>query len=89
MRTGTIEANLPRLNAAARLSYLDELIERKRSGCEKEPLSQADLRFHQSEYERLVAELEAAQEASFLPERPRAGAALNDLLIRLRLPAAP
>lgn len=88
MRTGTIEANLPRLNATARLSYVDELIERKRSGCEKEPLSQADVQFHQAEYERLVAELEAAQKASSLPERPKAGAALNDLLIRLRLAAA-
>ncbi|HEY8503804.1 MAG TPA: nucleotidyltransferase domain-containing protein [Gemmataceae bacterium] len=85
LRTGTVEANLPRLNEFARLPYLDELIERKLSGPERTRLTGADLSFHEREYERLRAELHAAFELSKLPEAPRAAAALNDLLIRLRL----
>ena len=45
----------------------------------------ADLEFHQREYERLRAELEAAYQASDLPEVPTARPALNDLLVRLRM----
>ena len=85
MKTGEVEANLVRLNETANLSYLPELIERKRSGEEKERLSEVDLGFHEKEYERLRGELEAAHEVCHLPESPRAGPALNDLLIRLRL----
>ena len=85
MRTGEIEANLVTLNQAADLPYIDELVERKLSGPEKGTLDAADLRFHQAEYERLVKELESSAERSTLPEKPAAKAALNDLLIRLRL----
>jgi len=43
--------------------------------------------FHESEYQRLRAELQAAQEASQLPELPseETRAALNDLRLRVRL----
>ena len=85
MRTGEIEANLANLNESTKLRYISELIDRKRSGAEKERLSDVDLEFHQKEYERLRGELEAAYDASTLPERASAGPALNDLLIRLRL----
>ena len=85
MRTGVIEANLDRLNETAKLPYLDDLIQRKVSGAEKERLTEADLGFHRGEYERLRAGLEAAYEASALPEMPRGTAALHDLLVRLRL----
>jgi hypothetical protein len=37
------------------------------------------------EYDRLCRELEAASEASHLPETPSSAAALNDLLLRIRL----
>ena len=85
MRTGIIEANLVRLNEAAKLPYVDELIHRKLAGAEKERLADADLEFHRREYERLRAELESAYAASRLPEAPTGGAALHDLLVRLRL----
>ena len=85
MRTGTVEANLPRLNQTAKLPYVDELIQRKMTGAEKERLNDADLALHQREYERLRQQLQKAQEASDLPEAPRGSAALHDLLVRLRL----
>lgn len=85
MRAGEIEANLARLNETARLPYLPELIARKTGGPEKGRLAQADLAFHQREYERLRAELQQAFEQSRLPESPSAGPALHDLLLRLRL----
>ena len=50
---------------------------------EKATLEEADLAFHQGEFERLTAELEQARDTSHLPENPDKGA-LNDLLLRLR-----
>jgi predicted nucleotidyltransferase len=85
MTTGAVEANLPRLNEAAQLPYLDDLIQRKVAGAEKERLTEADLGLHRSEYERLRGQLQTAHEASALPEAPRGAAALHDLLVRLRL----
>ena len=62
-------------------------IDRKISGTEKGTLDQADLSFHEQEYERLPTELEEAFEQSVLPEQPSGAAALNDLLIQLRVPS--
>jgi predicted nucleotidyltransferase len=85
MRAGEIEANLVRLNETFKLPYLPELIERKVNGAEKVTLDQADLSLHEQEYERLLTELEKAFEDCQLPEQPGGAAALDDLLIRLRL----
>jgi uncharacterized protein len=85
MRTGEIEANLVRLNETFKLPYLPELVDRKVSGTETGTLEVADLSFYEQEYERLRKELEEAFEQSDLPEQPNGAAALNDLLIRLRL----
>jgi predicted nucleotidyltransferase len=85
MQSGVIEANLVYLNETARLPYLDELIQRKLAGKEKERLTEADLDFHRGEYNRLRGKLQEAHEASSLPESPRGSAALHDLLVRLRL----
>ena len=85
MRTGEVEANFVRLNETAKLSYIPELIERKVVGPEKGTLAQADLAFYEQEYERLRSELEKAFEDSHLPETPSSTAALNDLLVRLRI----
>lgn len=85
MRTGQVEANLLRLNEQAKLPYLGELVERKMAGGERSRLTDADLTLHQREYERLVASLEEAFQQSRLPEAPSTQAALNDLLVRLRL----
>ncbi|MES2735788.1 MAG: nucleotidyltransferase domain-containing protein [Verrucomicrobiota bacterium] len=87
MRTGEVEANLVTLNETFRLPYVDDLIARKLAGPEQGTLDDADLAFHQSEFERLRAMLQAAHEASTLRELPEdvARAGINDLLIRVRL----
>jgi hypothetical protein len=85
MRTGEVEANLVRLNESAKLAYLPDLIARKVNGAEHGRLASADLEFHEREYERLTAELERAFDESRLPEAARGAAALNELLVRLRL----
>ena len=85
MRAGEIEANLVSLNQTFKLPYISDLIERKVNGTEKGTLEQADLEFHEREYEILRTELERAFEESSLPENPGGAAALNDLLIRLRI----
>jgi len=85
MQTGEVEANLLRLNERFRLSYIDDLVQRKLAGPEKSVLLDADWGFHQAEYVRLRDELQKAFEASSLPDAPSAHAALNDLLIRLRM----
>jgi predicted nucleotidyltransferase len=85
MRTGEVEANLLTLNDTARLPYINELVERKLAGAEKGRLDPTDLTFYEQEYERLVSELEAAMHQSALPESASGKAALNDLLVRLRI----
>ena len=85
MQTGAVEANLVRLNEAAQWPYLDDLIQRKIAGTEKERLTEADLSFHRGEYERLRKKLQEAHETSDLPESPRGNEALHELLVRLRL----
>lgn len=87
METGRIEANLNILNEIYPLSYIPDLIERKCTGNEKAALLDADKGFYRGEYERLIGELEAAEDRSELPENASlsAKARLNDLLIRLRL----
>jgi hypothetical protein len=86
MRTGVVNANLVELNAEARLPYIADLIARKQSG-ENTALEDGDVAFHQSEYERLRAELQAAHDASQLPELASEATrrALNDLLVRTRV----
>ncbi len=85
MRSGEVEANLVTLNSEFKSPYISELIARKLSGPEKSTLQDADIEFHQREYLRLKNELEQAHQASQLPEGPVGKAALNDLLIRLRM----
>lgn len=85
MRSGEVEANLIRLNESAKLSFIDELVQLKLEGFEKEQLTAADSTLHDSQYQRLVVELEESYNRSTLPEVPSTRAALNDLLIRLRL----
>lgn len=84
MRSGEVEANLLRLNDEANLSHVADLMERKLAGPEQSVLDDADVEFHRRESERLRGELEAAYQASALPELPTARDALDDLLIRLR-----
>jgi len=86
MRTGVVNANLIELNQEEKLPYISELVARKQSG-ENTALDDADIAFHESEYERLRQKLQVAHEASSLPELPdeNARASLNGLLVRIRL----
>jgi predicted nucleotidyltransferase len=85
MKTGEIEANLVRLNDEAKLAHVSDLIARKVQGRESGALDDGDVGFHEREYERLTKELERVSEESRLPEHASGTAALNDLLVRVRL----
>lgn len=85
MRTGVVEANLLHLNEEFKLPYIADLVARKLAGPEKATLADADVDFYQQEYERLTRQLEEAQTASHLPEAPSCKAALNDLLLTIRM----
>jgi uncharacterized protein len=85
MRTGEMEANLVTLNASAKLPHIEDLVARKTAGPEKGTLTAADLAFHEGEFARLRATLEEASLASHLPEMPSTTAALDELLILIRL----
>jgi predicted nucleotidyltransferase len=89
MRTGEVEANLTRLNEEFQLPYIPDLVARKLAGPEQAKLADADIAFHESEYELLRQELQSAHDASPLPELPtdETRTALNDLLVRIRLAA--
>ena len=66
---------------------VSDLLALKLAGPEKSVLNDADISFHETEYERLRRELQSAHDASKLPELPseETRAALNDLLVRVRL----
>ena len=85
MRTGRVEANLVTLNDEFRLPQIGELVSAKLEGGERCTLEDADLTFHQDQYERLLDELRQAHEDSTLAETPDGREALDDLLVRLRL----
>lgn len=85
MRTGEIEANLLTLNDEFRLPYVGDLVARKLAGPEQSTLPEGDWSFHQSEYERLLRQLESEFQHSRLPEQASAVQAIDDLLVRLRL----
>ncbi|HEV3037433.1 MAG TPA: nucleotidyltransferase domain-containing protein [Candidatus Angelobacter sp.] len=85
MRTGTVEANLLRLNDEYKLPYIPELIERKTLGTERQTLASAEMFFYEAEFERLRKMLDDEASKTFLPEAQTAKPALNDLLVRIRL----
>jgi hypothetical protein len=85
MRTGIVEANLNQLNEEFKLAYIRELIGRKTRGTERQTLEEAEVSFYANEYDRLRKMLEDEANQTKLPESQTAKAALNDLLLRLRL----
>src|SRR5215471_639747 len=68
MRTGRVESNLLALNEEAHLGFVPDLVARKLSGPEQSNLEDADVAFHESQYQKLRAELQSAFEMSSLPE---------------------
>lgn len=89
LRSGVVESNLRVLNEEFRLGFIDELIAMKVGGAEKGSVAGQDLGFHEREFGRLCLELDAARDASRLPEEPISRAGLDDLLVRLRMKARP
>ena len=85
MRTSKVEANIVQLNEEFKLPLISDLVQRKLSGVEKSVLEDADVEFYRQEYQRLLGELEQANQNTWLPENPSCQADLNDLLVRLRL----
>ncbi|MEM7807568.1 MAG: nucleotidyltransferase domain-containing protein [Planctomycetota bacterium] len=87
MRTGSVEANLARLNEEEQLPWLDELIALKIAGDERQTLANVDIDFHQRQYHRLREMLERERDRTSLPEHPTKEAvdALDALLVELRL----
>jgi uncharacterized protein len=88
MRTGIVEANLPQLNNEYKLPYIPELIDRKIRGTEGQLLEENDASFYTLEYDRLRKRLEDEANHTALPDSQTAKAALNDLLLRIRLRTA-
>lgn len=85
MRTGEVEANLVVLNEMYRLPYLGALVARKLAGPEQRTLDDGDVALFAAEYTRLRGKLEAARDATRLPDEPGCRAQVNDLLVRVRL----
>ena len=88
METGEVVANIAILNQRFAIAEIDELVARKREGAEKMRLDERELAAHDLILDRLETKLEAAFEASQLPDAPRAAAALDDFVVRLRLAGA-
>jgi predicted nucleotidyltransferase len=85
MRTGLLETDL---GALSDLAYVPELIDRKREA-EHGTFPTALRAELERDVPRLRSELEAARDASHLPEQPRRDSveALHDLVVRVRLSA--
>ena len=83
MKTGKIEANLVNLNQD-NISYISDLIAKKKAESEKTTLGKANLEFYRQEYEKLQNELEIAFENSHLPDNPSVKPELNSLLVEIR-----
>lgn len=88
MQTGEVVANIMELNERFRIAPIDELVARKRGGAEQMSVDDHELAGHASLLDRLEGELQEAHDRSGLPEEPTAVAALEDLVVRLRLGAA-
>ncbi|MFG1750212.1 nucleotidyltransferase domain-containing protein [Streptosporangium sandarakinum] len=84
MRTGVLVADLTRLGGGP--PYLAELVAAKRDAEHGAPPADGPDRARlERDVARLTAALEEARDASHLPETPRAGDLLHDLVVRARL----
>ena len=84
METGELECNLRHLNREARLSHVEELLERRRANPEDQHLTETEAGLMASEFDRLVLRLKEAADRSARPAKPRVGPQLDDLLVRVR-----
>ncbi|MDE2938838.1 MAG: nucleotidyltransferase domain-containing protein [Chloroflexota bacterium] len=84
METGKLECRLPVLNGRARLSHVDELLERRKGGPGEQGLTGQEIAFMAGKFDRLMLELKEAADRSPLPAQGQREARLNDLLVRIR-----
>lgn len=84
MRSARIEASLPRLLEEYPLDGVEELVQAKREGAEKQQLPDCDRDLHAAAYAELVARLEAERDRSQLPGESMAFDELNDFVLRVR-----
>jgi predicted nucleotidyltransferase len=85
MKTGKVEASLPKLLEIYPQEGLQEWIEAKRSGAEKQLAGEHLIQEQEPRYQSLLAELECARDGSHLPERPGAIGELNEILVSVRI----
>ena len=85
LQSGTIESNLSRLLEHHPTAGVDDLIERKRTGAEKQKLSPGDRALHEPALDKLEAEMTRAFEQSELPSEVTCRPALDDYVVRARL----
>ena len=85
MRTGEVVANLGILDEIFPLEGTSALVERKRAGAEAMRLEEAEVAEHDRRLDALEATLHEAHEKSTLPEEPTTAAAIEELVLRLRL----
>lgn len=85
MRSGQVESNLKKLNQEFMLGHIDELIDMKMAGCEKQVFHGKSLEWHEREFTRLCAELDAARATSTLPDEPSCRKDIDELLVRVRM----
>ena len=81
LRTGEVEAHLPRLAEVYQRSFLSALIAQKRA--EKGPAPDLDWAFHDAQLRELEGLLEQAYQESPLPEE-RDRRAVSEFLVRWR-----
>ncbi|MCA8958438.1 MAG: nucleotidyltransferase domain-containing protein, partial [Planctomycetes bacterium] len=85
MRSGEVRTSLPELLVDYPQSGVAELLERKRSGAEKQPLDRAAVELHTASFRQLVEQLERARDGSHLPAEPSAFDDVERLLLRIRM----
>ena len=85
LQTGGIESNLPELNEEFRLAQVSELVARKQGGPEKARLGPGEAEGHAVHLDGLERQLEAAHDASQLPEEATTRATLEAFVVRIRL----
>ena len=85
MDTGVVEANLSVLNDHFRIPFIPDLIARKTGGVEQQTLGSEEMEFFERQFTEWDKRLMEAGEKTQLPSENSAKAALNDLLVRLRL----
>ncbi len=84
MRSGEVEANLEVLNSMYPVSFLPDLIARKREGAEQQTLALDSLPAYERDFYALRNRLEAEYASTGLQEFATARQALHDLLVRTR-----